>query len=89
MTALRRLLTDPEPWKRSAAARALLAMDDERVRDVALSLIDGPDGALRAPARGWLVFRCTTAMLPLLESRVPRSLAGKLCSENVGARRRF
>jgi HEAT repeat protein len=70
MTALRRLLTDPEPWKRSAAARAILAMDDERVRDVALSLIDGPDGAVRAQARGWLAFRCTTAMLPLLESRV-------------------
>lgn len=74
MPALRGLLANAEPWKRSAAARAILAMDDERARDVAMSLIDDPDEALRAVARGWLVVRCTTALLPLLESRVaPRA----------------
>jgi HEAT repeat protein len=70
MTALRRLLAAPETWKRVAAARALLMMDDERARDVAMSLIDGPDGALRSLARNWLTVRCTVTLLPLLETRV-------------------
>jgi HEAT repeat protein len=73
MPALRRLLTHPEPWKRSGAAGALLGMNDERARDVAMSLIDSPDPRERSFALNWLVEHCTVAQLPLLLERLSPS----------------
>ena len=73
MPALRRLLAHPEPWKRSGAAGALLGMNDERARDVAMSLIDSPDPRERSFALSWLVEHCTVAQLPLLLERLSPS----------------
>jgi hypothetical protein len=73
MPALRRLLTHPEPWKRSGAAGALLGMNDERARDVAMSLIDSPGPLERSFALNWLVEHCTVAQLPLLLERLSPS----------------
>ena len=70
MPALRSLLTHPESWKRSAAAGALLAMNDERARDVAMSLIDSSDAGERSFALNWLVEHCTVAEFPLLVERL-------------------
>ena len=70
MPTLRRLLSHPETWKRSRAAWALLRMNDERARDVAMSLIDSPDAGERAFALNWLVERCTVTELPLLLKRL-------------------
>jgi len=68
---LRAHLSDVTPWKRSSAARAMLQLDDERVRDVALSVVDSDDDGLRSVALLWLAKRCTTAIMPLLEQRLP------------------
>jgi HEAT repeat protein len=84
---LRARLSDPVPWKRASAARTILQLDDERGRDVALSLVDSDDAALRSLALYWLAKRCTTAILPMLEQRLAPpspdwSLAAGHCGES-------